>query len=342
MTRVAINGFGRIGRAVFKILDDTPGLEVVAVNDVAAPEDLAYLLQYDSVYGRYEKPIRVENGDFVVQGVRYAVTAKRDLEDLPWRRLGVKIVFECTGAFNRRSDLEKHIGAGAAHVILSAPSKDGDVVTVVHGVNTNDGEASIISCASCTTNCIAPVAEIMDRRIGVRKATMTTVHAYTSSQGIVDAPGRKDRRRGRAAAVNLVPTSTGAARATTLALPQYEGRFDGVAVRAPVPVGSIADIVFLTARRTTVEEVNQIFREEAESQRYQGILGVSEEPLVSSDIIQDRRASVIDLAMTQVVDGDLVKVMSWYDNEWGYASQLVREARQFAGTSREPRASAPL
>jgi glyceraldehyde 3-phosphate dehydrogenase len=182
----------------------------------------------------------------------------------------------------------------------------------------------------------------MDRRIGVRKAMMTTVHAYTSSQGIVDAPGRKDRRRGRAAAVNLVPTSTGAARATTLALPQYEGRFDGVAVRAPVPVGSIADIVFLTARRTTVEEVNQIFREEAESRRYQGILGVSEEPLVSSDIIQDRRASVIDLAMTQVVDGDLVKVMSWYDNEWGYASQLVREARQFAGTSREPRASAPL
>ncbi|MGH7556156.1 MAG: type I glyceraldehyde-3-phosphate dehydrogenase [Longimicrobiales bacterium] len=328
MTRVAINGFGRIGRAVFKILAGAPGLELVAVNDVAPPEELAYLLEYDSVYGRYEKSVHVENGYLVVEGVRYPVFGERDPGELPWRRLQVGLVFECTGIFNRRSDLEKHIRAGAGYVILSAPSKDDDISTVVHGVNTSDGETRIISCASCTTNCITPVAEIMDRRVGVRKATMTTVHAYTSSQAIVDAPAGKDRRRGRAAAVNLVPTSTGAARATTRALPGYEGRFDGVAVRAPVPVGSLADIVFLTARPTTVEELNDIFRREAESDRYKGILGVSEDPIVSSDVIRDPRASIVDLGLTQVVDGDLVKVMSWYDNEWGYANQLVREARQ--------------
>jgi glyceraldehyde 3-phosphate dehydrogenase len=240
--------------------------------------------------------------------------------------LGIDIVFECTGVFTRKEDLEKHLQAGAKFVVLSAPAKSEDIGTVVHGVNMpQDNSVQMISCASCTTNSIAPVVEIMGRRIGIRKAIMTTVHAYTSTQAIVDGPHKRPRR-GRAGAANLVPTSTGAAIATTKALPQYKGKFDGVAVRTPVPVGSISDIVFLTARKTTVEEVNRIFKEEAESEGYEGILGVSEDPIVSSDIIKDPRASIIDLGMTRVVDGDLVKVMSWYDNEWGYTNQMIREA----------------
>ena len=212
---------------------------------------------------------------------------------------------------------------------MSAPSKSDDVETIVHGVNTPQGGTAIISCASCTTNCITPVMEILGRRIGVKKAIMTTVHAYTSSQAIVDSPHNRVRR-GRAGAANIVPTSTGAAAATAKALPEYRGRFDGVAVRAPVAVGSLADIVAVAARPTTVDEVNRVFTEEAESQRYRGVLGVTTDPLVSSDIIKDSRASVVDLGMTQVVDGDLIKVMSWYDNEWGYSNQLVREALRIA------------
>nr|NIO71334.1 type I glyceraldehyde-3-phosphate dehydrogenase [Anaerolineae bacterium] len=230
------------------------------------------------------------------------------------------------GVFTRKEDLEKHLQAGAKFVVLSAPAKSEDIGTVVHGVNRpEDDSVRMISCASCTTNSIAPVVEIMGRRIGIKKAIMTTIHAYTSTQAIVDGPHKRPRR-GRAGAANLVPTSTGAAVATTKALPQYKDKFDGVAVRAPVPVGSISDIVFLTARKTTVEEVNRIFKEEAESEEYQGILGVSEDPIVSSDIIKDPRASIVDLGMTRVVDGDLVKVMSWYDNEWGYTNQMIREA----------------
>jgi glyceraldehyde 3-phosphate dehydrogenase len=204
---------------------------------------------------------------------------------------------------------------------------------VVHGVNVADPEVAMISCASCTTNAITPVVEVMGRRIGIRKAIMTTVHAYTSTQAIVDGPAKR-MRRGRAAAANLVPASTGAAIATTKALPQYEGKFDGTAIRAPVPVGSIADVTFVTERATTVDEVNTIFREEAESNRYSGILGVTEDPIVSADIVMDPRASVVDLQSTQVVDGDLVKVMSWYDNEWGYAAQMVREAKRMSAESR--------
>jgi glyceraldehyde 3-phosphate dehydrogenase len=250
---------------------------------------------------------------------------------LPWGDLGIDIVFECTGAFKNATDLAKHIRAGAKTVILSAPAKSEDVPTIVHGVNAGEGTPRIISCASCTTNCITPVVEIMGRRIGVAKAIMTTIHAYTSSQSLIDEVS-KNKRRGRAAAANFVPTSTGAAIATAKALPQYKGFFDGVAVRAPVPVGSIADIVFVTTRRTTVEEVNAIFTEESQSERYMGVVGVAEDPIVSSDIIKDARASIIDLSMTQIVDGDLVKVMSWYDNEWGYASQMVREAVRIAKT----------
>jgi glyceraldehyde 3-phosphate dehydrogenase len=240
--------------------------------------------------------------------------------------LEIDIVFECTGVFRDTESLEKHLGTGAKRVILSAPSKSEDMVTVVHGVNSPDlGAHPIISCASCTTNCITPIVEILGRRIGIKKAMMTAIHAYTASQSIVDGPHKKPRR-GRAGAANFVPTSTGAALATTRVLPQYAGKFDGVAVRGPVPVGSLADMVFLMERDTTREEVIRILTEESESQRYKGIVAVTEDPIVSSDIIKDPRATTVDLAMTKVVDGDLVKVMSWYDNEWGYANQMVREA----------------
>lgn len=323
--RIAINGFGRIGRAAFKIILETPALELVAVNDLVPVANLAYLLKYDTVYGRYERRVDHDDEHLIVDGRPYRVLAQKDPAQLPWGRLGVEIVLECTGAFRHKEDLEQHIRSGARYVILSAPTRSVEMPTVVHAVNTPDGSARIISCASCTTNCIAPVVEVMGRRIGIKKAAMTTVHAYTSTQGLVDGP-KKDVRRGRAGAANLVPTSTGAALATTKALPQYAGKFEGLAVRAPVPVGSLADIVFVTERPTSVAEVNALFREEAASERYRDVLGVSEDPLVSSDIIRDPRASIIDLGMTQVIDGDLVKVLSWYDNEWGYTHQMIRHA----------------
>jgi glyceraldehyde 3-phosphate dehydrogenase len=330
MANVAINGLGRIGRATLKIVMDTPGLDLVAANDIGEPDSIAYLLKYDTVYGRYEKTVdTADDGTLTIGKQRLTLLREENPSRLPWASLNVDIVFECTGAFTRRQDLDAHIRAGARYVILSAPSKSDDVETIVHGVNTPQGAAAIISCASCTTNCITPVMEILGRRIGVKKAIMTTVHAYTASQAIVDAPHRHVRR-GRAGAANLVPTSTGAAAATARALPEYGGRFDGVAVRAPVAVGSLADIVAITARPTTVQEVNRVFTEEAESERYRNVLGVTTDPVVSSDIIKDTRASVVDLGMSQVVDGDLVKVMSWYDNEWGYSSQLVREALRIA------------
>jgi glyceraldehyde 3-phosphate dehydrogenase len=329
-TRVAINGLGRIGRATLKLVTDEPALELVAINDLVDVENLAYLLRFDTVYGRYAKPVAVDGGDLVVAGRKLRTLRRRDPLELPWKDLGVDLVFECTGALARREDLERHVRAGARFVLLSAPSKDGEVDTVVHGVNVPGGTPAIISCASCTTNCITPIVEVIGRRIGFKKAVMTTVHAYTSSQSIVDGPS-KHFRRGRAAAANLVPATTGAALATTRALPQYAGRFDGIAVRAPIPVGSIADLTFLTSRRTSVDEVNQVLTEEAETKRYAGVLGVSRDPLVSSDIVGDPRASVVDLDLTKVIDGDLVKVMSWYDNEWGYASQMVREAVSMTG-----------
>jgi glyceraldehyde 3-phosphate dehydrogenase (phosphorylating) len=330
MAKVAINGMGRIGRATFKIILDTPGLDLVAVNDLVPAENIAYMLKYDTVYGRYNKKVEPRGNAVSVDGKEIRLLSERDPAKLPWKDMGVDLVFECTGAFTKREDLEKHLKAGAKHVILSAPSKSDDIPTVVHGVNVPEGNPQIISCASCTTNCVTPVVEIIGRRFGIKKAIMTTVHAYTASQSIVDGANKK-LTRGRAGAANLVPTSTGAAKAATKALPQYEGKFDGSAVRAPVPAGSISDITFVLDRRTTKDEVNKVFREETASDRYRGILGVSEDPIVSSDIIQDSRASVIDLAVTQVVDGDLLKVMSWYDNEWGYSCQMVREAARMLG-----------
>jgi glyceraldehyde 3-phosphate dehydrogenase len=325
MARVAINGFGRIGRAAFKVIRETPELELVAINDIAPVENLAYLLNYDTVYGRYEERVEVENGNLVVGGDEYTFLQVRDPAQLPWGEMEVDVVFECTGIFRTGEDLKKHLEAGAKFAILSAPPKSEDVPTVVHGVNIPTGETRIVSCASCTTNSITPVVEVMRRRLGVQKAMLTTIHAYTSSQAIVDAPASKIRR-GRAGAANFVPTSTGAAIATTKALPQLEGKFDGVAVRAPIPVGSISDLVFLTEQETTVEEVNAIFREEAEGEKYKGILGATDDPIVSSDIVGDPHASVVDLGMTTVVDGNLVKLMAWYDNEWGFTNQMIREA----------------
>jgi glyceraldehyde 3-phosphate dehydrogenase len=325
MARVAINGLGRIGRATLKIVMETPGLDLVAANDIASADQVAYLLRYDSVYGRYDKSVSVAEDALVVGGHRLALLSERNPARLPWRALDVDVVFECTGTFTRRDDLAKHVAAGAKYVLLSAPAAGDDVETIVHGVNTPRQGTTIISCASCTTNCITPVMEILGRRIGVRKAIMTTIHAYTASQNIVDGP-HKHLRRGRAGAANFVPTSTGAAAATTKALPELRGRFDGLAVRGPVAIGSLADIVVLTARQTSVDEVNRVFGEEAVTDRYRGVVGASGDPLVSSDIIRDSRASVVDLGMTRLVDGDLLKVMSWYDNEWGYSSQLVREA----------------
>ena len=326
MANVAINGLGRIGRAALKVIMESDDLNLVAVNDLVPADNLAYLLRYDTVYGRYHKTVEAEDDKLIIDGQEYPVFNKKDPAELPWKELDVDLVFECSGVFTQRKDLEKHLKAGAKKVILSQPAKSDDITTIVYGVNAWDEQDDIISCASCTTNCISPVMEIINRRIGVKKANMTTIHAYTSSQSLVDGPHKK-ARRGRAAAANFVPTTTGAAIATTKAVPELEGRFDGAAIRGPVPVGSIADINIVTERETSVEELNQIFREEAQTERYKGILGASDDELVSSDIIQDSRPSVVDLSMTQVVGGDLVKVMSWYDNEWGYVNQMVREAK---------------
>ncbi|MFP4094279.1 MAG: type I glyceraldehyde-3-phosphate dehydrogenase, partial [Cyclobacteriaceae bacterium] len=320
MTKVGINGLGRIGRAAFKILIDHPDMEVVAINDLIPTDNLAYLLRYDTVYGRFHRKVESKEQELIVDGKSYPVYNEKDPTQIPWKEKEVDVVLECTGVFTKKEDLDKHLQAGASQVILSAPAKDEDIPTIVHGVNHEQDLPDIISTASCTTNCIAPVVEIVKRRIGMKKANMTTTHAYTSSQGIVDSPAKK-MRRGRAAAANFVPTSTGAAKATGKAIPEVEGIFDGAAIRGPIPAGSIADINIVTEKKTSVDELKKIFKEEANG-RYDGIIGLSEDELVSSDILQDDRASIIDGGMLQVVDGDLVKIMSWYDNEWGYASQM--------------------
>ncbi len=322
MKKVAINGLGRIGRAVFKLIHESDELELVAINDLVEPENLAYLINYDTVYGRYDKKVEYSDDLIMLEGNDYRVYAKKDPAELPWKDHKVDIVFDCTGVFNTRKDLDKHLQAGAKQVILSAPAKDESIETVVFGVNKPAGENDIVSCASCTTNCIAPVAEILDRHLGIKKATLTTVHAYTSTQGIVDAPNKK-MRRGRAAAANFVPTTTGATKATSKVLKQLDGKFEGSAIRGPVPAGSISDLNFVTKKPAGKEEVNKIFKDEAHSERYREVLSVSSEPLVSSDIIMDPSASIVDLDMTMSIDGDLIKIMSWYDNEWGYSCRIV-------------------
>jgi len=326
--RVAINGFGRIGRAALKIIIDTPGMEIVAVNDLMIIDNAAYLLKYDSVYGKYENEVTVHDNHLHIRDKKILYITEKDPIKLPWKDLDIDVVIESTGIFTNREDAEKHIHAGAKTVILSGPTKSKDTPTVVHGVNNADGKTTIFSCASCTTNNIGPIMEIIDRRIGIKKAILNTVHAYTASQNLIDAASKKKPRMGRAAAINLIPSSTGAAIATIKALPQLEGKFDGIAIRTPVPIGSISDITFITGRKISAEEINNILSEESKTDRYKFVLAVSNEPLVSSDIVKNSFAAIVDLEMTRVVDGDLVKILAWYDNEWGFTNQMIRQIQE--------------
>ncbi|KKU31978.1 MAG: Glyceraldehyde-3-phosphate dehydrogenase [candidate division WWE3 bacterium GW2011_GWA1_46_21] len=324
--KLAINGFGRIGRAAFKIAFDNPQLEIVAINDLTEVDGLAYLLKHDTVYGLYEKDVTVGDKTLVVAGRSVKVLGEKDPANLPWAALGVDVVLECTGRFTKDGAAKAHIQAGAKKVIVSAPTKgSGGVQTFLKGANHDQyiGQ-NVISNASCTTNCIAPVISVVHKKFGIIKSVMTTVHAITSSQNLVDGPvSSGDFRRARAAGYNIVPTTTGAAIAAAEAIPDLKGKFDGVSLRVPVAVGSICDITMLVEKKTTVDEVNKAFVEAKDNFFYENVLAVATEPIVSSDIIKSPYSAIVDLAMTKVVDGDLVKVMAWYDNEWGYSSRLV-------------------
>ena len=328
MKKIAINGFGRIGRAALKVILDEPTLEVAAINDLMTIENAAYLFRYDSVYGRDKNYISIEGSHLLVNGKKIQYVSEKAPEKLPWKTLGIDVAMECTGFFTKREDAEKHIAAGAKTVVISGPTSSKDTPTVVHGVNTADGKVSVFSCGSCTTNNIGVIIEILGRRIGIKKAILNTVHAFTASQSLVDSPSKREPRMGRSAAINLAPASTGAAIAITKALPEYAGKFDGIAVRTPVPVGSISDITFVAARNTTPEEINSILEEESKTDRYKLVLSVTDEPIVSTDIIKSTYAAIVDLEMTRVVDGDLVKVMAWYDNEWGFTNQMIRQIKE--------------
>jgi len=309
---VAINGFGRIGRAAFKIiLDRFPNMNVVAVNDLTDSETLAHLLQVDSCYGRYGKKISATKDSIIVGGIKIPVLAIKDPAELPWAKLKVDVVLECTGRFRTKDELELHLKAGAKKVILSAPAKKGGVKTVVLGVNENKigKNDHLVSCASCTTNCLAPATAVIKSVFGIKKALMTTIHSYTADQNLVDGP-HKDLRRARAAALNMVPTTTGAALATTETIPALKDKFDGLAVRVPTPVGSICDTVYLLNKKTTAEAVNKAFKKAAAG-KMKGIIEASEEELVSTDIVGNPHSSIIDLLSTKVVGGDLSKVISW-------------------------------
>jgi len=323
--KIAINGFGRIGRAVFKILlNQSSKIKIAAINDLTDTATLAHLLKYDSVYGKYGKNLSYTKDSIVVAGRKYPVLAEKEPAKLPWRELGVDLVLECTGRFRTKEEATGHIKAGARKVIISAPTKSESVKTIVLGVNEDKLKHSdkIISMASCTTNCLAPVVDVIRRELGIKKAIMTTVHSYTADQNLVDGP-HKDLRRSRAAGINIVPTTTGAAIATTKAIPALKNKFDGLALRVPTPVGSISDIVFLAGKKISEKELNRIFKKAVRSARLKGILEVTEEPLVSTDIIGAKASAIIDLSLTKVVDGDLVKVVAWYDNEWGYSCRLA-------------------
>ncbi len=331
--RVAINGFGRTGRAAFRAAHEAHAdIEWVAINDVADPALLAQLLKHDTVYGPFRGAVEASEDALIVDGVEIAAPQVSRLEELPWEKLDVDVVIESTGLFRKRSEAEKHLAAGARKVVISAPAKDPDV-TVALGVNFDevfDPEAHrIISNASCTTNCLAPVAKVLHNGLGIRHGQMTTVHAYTSDQRLLDAP-HKDYRRARAAAANLVPTSTGAAKAIGLVLPELEGKLQGFAVRVPVPTGSLVDFTVEVERATTVDEVNALFRERADVDELRGILAYSEEPLVSTDIVKSPYSSIFDAPLTAVVGGTQVKVVAWYDNEWGYSNRLFEVAQRVA------------
>ncbi len=333
MINIAINGFGRIGRAAFKIALAHEGINVVAINDLGDIKNLAYLLKFDSVYGRYGQEVTVEDGNLVVGGKKIKVCQEKDPAKLPWGELGVDVVLESTGVFTEKEKASAHLTAGAKHVIITGPTKSEDLPTVVLGVNDKDlVGAQIVSNASCTTNCAAPMMAVLNNVFGVEKAILTTAHAYTATQSIVDGPGGKgDFRRGRAGAINIVPSATGAAVAATRTIPELKGKFDGVSLRVPVPVVSISDITALLKRNVTVEEINQAFKEAATNPLYQGVLAVTEEESVSTDFIGDPHSVTLDLTMTRVVDGNLVKIMGWYDNEWGYSNRLIEQVRALAG-----------
>ena len=327
-TRIAINGFGRIGRAALRIIGQRSDCEVVALNDLGSIENMAYLLKYDTAYGRYEKEVSSDDSHIIVAGKQIPVFSEKDPTKLPWKDLNVDVVLECTGAFTKDGSAKVHLEAGAKKVVVSAPTKgeNDDIQTFMLGVNHESylGQ-NVISNASCTTNCISPVISVLHSKFKILKSAMTTVHGYTASQSLVDGPN-KDFREGRAAAQNIIPTSTGAAISTTKAIPELAGLFDGISVRVPIVVGSLSDITCLVSKKTTVEEVNNAFIEAAKNPFYKSVLEVSNEPLVSSDIIGNPHSAIIDLTFTRVVDGDLVKILAWYDNEWGYANRLVELA----------------
>jgi glyceraldehyde 3-phosphate dehydrogenase len=328
--RVAINGFGRIGRCVLRAGWDNPDIEFVHINDLTSDEMLAHLLEYDSVHRRFDQDIEAVEGGIRIGDKVIPTTAERDPESLPWGDLGVDVVLECTGAFRTREGATKHLNAGAKRVIISAPGTNPDI-TVCVGVNHENLQADhrIISNASCTTNCLAPVAKVLDQEFGIVSGLMTTVHAYTMDQRLLDAPHKKDFRRARAAAVNMVPTSTGAAKAVGIVLPQLAGKLNGMAIRVPTPDVSLVDLVFKAGRPVSVDAINGALRAAAEGP-LKGVLAVSTAPLVSSDLMGNPHSSVADLPLTQVMGDDMAKVLSWYDNEWGFSCRMLDLTRLVA------------
>ncbi|MGB4758773.1 MAG: type I glyceraldehyde-3-phosphate dehydrogenase [Candidatus Saccharimonadales bacterium] len=323
-TKIGINGFGRIGRNAFKIAFARSDLEVVAINDLTDTKTLAYLLKHDSNYGTYDREVGHDDNGIIVDGKHIKVLAEKDPAALPWGDLGVDVVIESTGRFTLKEDAEKHIQGGAKRVVISGPSKSDGVDTIVLGANEDklEGATEVISNASCTTNSLGAVMAILDAEFGIEKSMLTTVHSYTASQVLQDAPA-KDLREGRNAAENIVPTSTGAAIAVALALPQLKGKFDGLSVRVPTPVVSLSDVTILFKKDVTVEQINEAIKKAVKEPFYQGILDVSEEPLVSGDYIGNSHSGTVDLLLTNVVGGNLGKVVVWYDNEWGYSNRLV-------------------
>jgi glyceraldehyde 3-phosphate dehydrogenase len=322
-TRIAINGFGRIGRLVFKAAFQREDLEFVAINDLTDAKTLGHLLKYDSTHGRFPASVEVDNDTIVVDGKPIKILAERDPASLPWKEMGVDIVVESTGVFRTRDLIAKHLEAGARKVVLTVPAKDEIDATIVLGVNEEmlSDDAQIVSNASCTTNCLAPVAKILNDKFGIVRGLMTTLHGYTNDQRILDLP-HKDLRRARSAAINLIPTTTGAAKAVGKVIPDLMGKLDGMAVRAPVPDGSLVDLTVELKNNTTAEEINAAIKEAAEGPM-KGILEYTEDPIVSTDIVGNPHSSVFDSTLTSVMDGNFVKILSWYDNEWGYSNRVV-------------------
>lgn len=329
--RIAINGFGRIGRTFFRQAFGTQDIEIVAVNDLGSIENLAYLLQYDSTYRTYARKVSAEGGDIIVDEERIKFFSEKDPANLPWKDLAVDVVVECTGFFTTTEKASAHITAGAKHVVISAPAKDDETPTATPNVGMQSlGKAHVTSNASCTTNATTPVVAALMHNPGIVSGMLSTVHAYTATQALVDAPDAKDHARGRSAAMNIVPSSTGAAEAVERALPEMKGKFGGMAFRVPVVTGSVIDFTFVASRETTVENINEILRGAAAQKEWEGILTVSEIPLVSTDIVGSPYGSIVDLSLTRVVNGTLVKVVAWYDNEWGYCAMMLKHIRALA------------